>query len=524
MIIKGIGDGVNPPVLLHVANINFNLPGKMAQQIGDLTISDVLQADANNLANKIITHLNKRTSIKSVELKSSFATIRFTALTPDSLFASTIGDSPKDRVVVDYLVNPVNPATGVEGARKKFSVSEEGWDNASAHLEVTYVANYYRACYLLAASADMQNKNPGGYYTLLKNVNDLGSLPYLAAPMGDQVVGYLEDGGFYFSNLYPIPGSVVKEIPVSTYPHLIFAHGEDVVSNRLKSLILNHHEVDLTQVEEDFRNSELGTISTGLTHVYEISFKPSVIPITERLTGHLLNKRQNLIWCFSELSRFFEMAGVINDGHINRNLRSFQDRVKKLVNSQMDVTLFPDSSPRDLEDLIIQLFPSNYKNIYKSIKQVDPNRILYSLELISGNKEEFAKFKSSMKYLSPGLILSVSYLRSSIQPVQFPNGSNSLAFTYKGFTFKLVPLTSHTADILTYSDYNQLLADDVITEYSALLNIVFWLNTETADDFLIDNGVPGQIKVITPTHLVRKYSGLSLFTGLLSAKVLQGQI
>lgn len=524
MIIKSLSDEKNQPVLLHAARITFNLPRKMAQEIGELTMADVLRSDADVLADKIKSHLNKRTSIKSIELKSSYATIRFTALTPDTLFASINGSEPVDRVVVNYAVTPVNPMTGIEAKQKIFSVSEEGWDNNSTHLEISYAANYYRACYLLAISSDMQSKNPGGYYTLLKNVNDLGSLPYLAAPMGDQVVGYLKDGGFYFSNLYPIPGSVVKEILTSAYPHLNLAHGRDTILDKLKSLIANHTEVDLTKIENDFKDSELGTISGGLTYVYEISFKPSVIPITERLTGHLLNKRQNLVWCFSELSRFFEMAGIINDGHINRNLRSFQERIKKLANSSMDVTLFPDSSPRDLEDLIIQLFPSNYKNIYKAIKQVDPNRILYSIKYISGNLEEFTRFKSSMKYLSPGLILSVPYLRESIISEESGSNLDELIFRYKGFRFKLEPLTNHTADLLTFSNYQQLISSDVIIEYVALLNIVFWLNIETADDFLIDNSVPGQIKVVTPTHLVRKYSGLPLFTGLLSAKVLQGQI
>lgn len=236
----------------------------------------------------------------------------------------------------------------------------------------------------------------------------------------------------------------------------------------------------------------------------------------------MLGRRQDLLWCFSELSRCFEMAGVINTDHISRNLKFFQNKLKVLLNSDMTVTLYPENSPRDLEDLILQLFPSTHRSIYKLIKEIDPSRILYSFSKISGDTNLFNKIKNTNKFLSPGLIAAIPYY---IDNFKASDVEGDLGFKYieggKEIIFKLTPLTEHTSDSISFIEFKKVV-DNSMDDYLSLLNIVFWLNSETKDEFLIDVSNPTSMKVITPNHLLRKYSGLPIFDGFLKAKVLRG--
>lgn len=523
MIIKSLSNSGSDPILMHGVDISFRLPSFLAEDIGSKTIADILKLDAEILASKIKSHLETRKSIKSVTLASAYATVKFTAITPETNFVINKASTPASRVDVNYIVSTVDPDTGNESKPTNFNVSEEGWDNESCIWEVTFACNYYKAAYLMAISEGMKTKNPGGYFTLKSNFDSIGTLPYLAAPLSEKIIGYVKDSGFVFSHLYPIPGSNVTEVSVSSYPHLQNSIGADSIKVRLEALIVDHQQTDLTDVINQIKESELGHISGGLDFIYQISFAGHTIPLSERLAGHMLNQRQNLIWCFSELSRFFEMASVIDSANINRNMRVFQNKIKTVVDNELESALFPDSAPRDLEDLIIQLFPSSWKPIYKLIKQIDPNRILFSFQFVSGDQTKFNKLVGNMKYLSPGLILMVPFLKDRFEYEADEN--NSIIYGYGGCKFKLIPLTSHSSDVILYNDFETIKNNtDIYDDLIALVNIVFWLNIEESSSFLVDKATPGVVKVVTPTHLVRKYSQLPFFTGTLKARVLKGLI
>lgn len=188
----------------------------------------------------------------------------------------------------------------------------------------------------------------------------------------------------------------------------------------------------------------------------------------------------------------------------------------------MTITLYPESSPRDLEDLIIQLFPSSHRPMYKLIKEVDPSRILYSFDKVSGNEGLYNRIKSSNKFLSPGLIASIPYYSSHFIPIDL-NGDLGFKYSFDSqeVVFKLTPLTSHSSDKISFSEYKGVI-DSSLSDFMSLLNVVFWLNSETKDEFLIDTSNPDSMSLVTPTHLLRKYSGLPIFEGFLKAKVLRG--
>lgn len=508
-------------LLVHLVKVEFNYPRQEANVAGQTTLADVYKTDAELLAQRIKKHLDKRTSIRATTISSSYATVEFTAITPDSLFCSVLGSEPGERVTVDYMVGVVNPDNGKEERETKFTVSELGWKDDSAKVGVSFLHNYYRSIYLLAIADEMRSKNPGGYLTLKNNSDQIGSLPSLAANLNEQIIGSTGNSGLFFSNVYPIPGSVIEAMAVSDYPHLQ-SLGTDKIESRVNRLLVQDPLIDISSVVEQVRDSELGTIDSGLSHVYVVSFSGSRIDITERMFNHLLGRRQELIWCFSELSRCFEMAGVVNVDHISRNLRSFQYRLKSLLNSDLTVTLFPESSPRDLEDLIIQLFPSTHRPVYKLIKQIDPNRVLFSFKKISGDDGLFNKIKSSNKFLSPGLIASIPYYTNAFVP---QDTDGDLGFKYsengKQIVFKLEGLTDHTSDKISFSEYMSII-NNGLTDYLSLINVVFWLNTETKDEYLIDVDNPTSMSLFTPNHLLRKYSGLPIFDGFLKAKVLKG--
>lgn len=525
MLIKSKEIDGDESIIIHLVDISLRLPQLKSNEVGSATLESVLKQDALLLASRIKSHLESRKSIKAVSLSSAYSTVKFTAITPESVFGIPLVRDSIDRIPVDYIVSTVDPDTGNESKPNKFAVTEEGWDDKSCAIEVSFAANYYKAAYVLAISDGMKVKNPGGYYTIKRNFDNIGSLPYLAAPLGEQVIGYIKDVGYYFANLYPIPGSVIENLTISDNAYLHSLHGIDKTESLIKSIILDSTEVDVTEVLIQLRDSQLGHISSGLTNIFQISVRGNNIPISERLTGHLINQRQNLIWCFSELSRFFELAGIINNSSINRNMKIFQSKIKSLSDSQLESALFPDSAPRDLEDFVIQLFPSKWKSIYKLLKQIDPSRILFDVVYQSGNLAEFNRFKGANKFLSPGLILTVPYLNQIVGVESQGDDGLSPLFSYGNFKFKLVPLTTHSSDIISFRDYSSVRSDiEVYNDLIALVNIVFWLNTEETDKFLLNKDTPGIIKLITPTHLARKYSNIPFFNGLLRARVLKGLI
>lgn len=525
MLIKSKNDNGDESIIIHLVKFSLRLPKLNPTDVGKATLDSVLKQDAILLADRIKKHLESRKSIKATVIHSAYSTAEFTAITPESMFGTPLTDDNVDRIPVEYIVSTVDPDSGVESKPTKFSVSEAGWDNKSCAFEVCFAANYYKAAYLMAISDEMKTKNPGGYYTIKQNFTNIGNLPYLAAPLGEQVVGYIENVGYYFANLYPIPGSVIENLSISENPYLQNLHGIDKTKSLIESIIIDPQSVDLTDVLDQVRDSEIGHISNGLTNVFQISVRDNNIPISERLAGHLINQRQNLIWCFSELSRFFELAGIINNSSINRNMKVFQAKIKSLSDSKLESALFPDSAPRDLEDFIIQLFPSKWKPIYKLLKQIDPSRVLFNMVYESGNLKEFNKFKGANKFLSPGLILTVPYLNQVVGVESQGDDNLSPIFSYRDFKFKLSPLTTHSSDIISFSDYNSVKSDpEVYNDLLALVNIVFWLNTEESDKFLLNKDTPGVIKLITPTHLARKYSTIPFFSGVLRARVLKGLI
>lgn len=520
MIIK-VNRNEKETLLLHLIKLEFNYPKQEPNAIGTLTLADVYKSDAELLAKRIKAHLEKRTTIKSASISTPYASITFTAITPDSMFCSVIGNEPDERITVDYMVGSVDPDTGKEERETKFTVSELGWYEKSGSVGITFLHNYYKSIYLLEIADEMRAKNPGGYLTLKNNSAQIGTLPAIAANLNEQIVGSSGINGLYMSNVYPIPGSAIEILSVDQYPHLSYLKNDEIEA-KVKKLIIDNPNLDVSSVVQQVRDSELGTVDNGLNFVYNVTFMGTSINITERLFNHMLGRRQDLIWCFSELSRCFEMAGVINTDHIGRNLRTFQNRLKTLLNGDMTLTLYPENSPRDLEDLVIQLFPSTHRPIYKLIKEVDPSRVLYGFELVSGSQDLFNKIKNTNKFLSPGLIASIPYYLNNFRPV---NIDEDLAFSYiedsKQVVFKLIPLTDHSSDKLSFQEFKSVL-DSSMDDYMSLLNIVFWLNSETKDEFLIDISNPKSMKIITPNHLLRKYSGLPIFDGFLKAKVLRG--
>lgn len=525
MLIKSKQDDGNEAIIVHVVELSLRLPKLSPSEIGQATLETVLKEDALLLANRIKNHLDSRKSIKAVTISSAYGTAKFTAITPESIFGSPLMYDANDRIPVEYIVSTVDPDTGIESKPSKFTVTETGWEDKTCAIEVCFAANYYKAAYIMTISDEMKTKNPGGYYTIKRNFVNIGNLPYLSAPLSEQVIGYVEGVGYYFANLYPIPGSVIENLSVQDYPHLHNLHGVDKTPALIESIIINPESVDLTSVLDQLRESELGHISSGLTNVFQIAMRNNNIPISERLTGHLINQRQNLIWCFSELSRFFELAGIINNSSINKNMKTFQSKIKSLSDSRLESALFPDSAPRDLEDFIIQLFPSKWKPIYKMLKQIDPNRILYDIEYISGDMIKFNRFKGANKFLSPGLILTVPYLNQVISIESQGDDELPPLFSYGDLKFKLTPLTTHSSDVISHKDYNSIKSDvEVYNDLIALVNIVFWLNTEESDKFLLNKDTPGIIQLITPTHLARKYSNIPFFSGVLRARVLKGLI
>ena len=525
MLIKSKQTDGDELIIIHLVEISLRLPQLKSHQIGSATLESVLKQDALLLSNRIKSHLESRKAIKAISLSSAYCTVKFTAITPESVFGIPLVRDSIDRISVEYIVSTVDPDTGNESKPSRFTVTEEGWDDKSCAIEVCFAANYYKAAYVLAISDEMKVKNPGGYYTIKQNFDNIGSLPYLAAPLGEQVIGYIKGTGYYFANLYPIPGSVIENLSVNDNAYLKSLHGIDKTKSLVESIISDSAEVDVTEVLTQLRDSELGHISSGLTNIFQISVRGNNIPISERLTGHLINQRQNLIWCFSELSRFFELAGIINNSSINRNMKIFQSKIKSLSDSRLESALFPDSAPRDLEDFIIQLFPSKWKPIYKLLKQIDPSRILFDIVYDSGNVTEFNRFKGANKFLSPGLILTVPYLNQIIGVESQGDDSLPPLFSYRNFKFKLVPLTTHSSDVISFANYRSVKSDaEVYNDLIALVNIVFWLNTEETDKFLLNKDTPGIIKLVTPTHLARKYSNIPFFSGLLRARVLKGLI
>lgn len=520
MIIK-IDKNDTESLLLHLVKLEFDYPRQDPAVIGNLTLADVYKNDAELLARRIKKHLEGRTSIKSTTISTPLASVTFTAITPDSMFCSVLGEQPDERIVVDYMVGAIDPDTGKEERDKKFSVSETGWYEKAGAVGVTFLHNYYKSIYLLEIAEEMKVKNPGGYLTLKNNSTQIGSLPAIAANLNEQIIGSSDVHGLYMSNVYPIPGSLIESIAVDDFPHLSFLE-TDKLHEKISRLIIEDPELDLTTVVQQVRDSELGTVDNGLKFVYSVSFSQSQIVITERLFNHMLGRRQDLLWCFSELSRCFEMAGVVNTDHISRNLKIFQGRLKTLLNNDMTVALYPESSPRDLEDLVMQLFPTTHRSIFKLIKEIDPSRILYSFVRESGDIGLFNKIKNTNKFLSPGLIASIPYYAQNFEAVDI---SGELGFKYseaeKDTVFKLVPLTDHSADRILFSEFKSIL-DNSMDDFLSLLNIVFWLNTETKDEFLIDVSNPQLMKVVTPNHLLRRYSGLPIFDGFLKAKVLKG--
>lgn len=511
-------------MLLHFIPLSIQFPKLGADDIGKKTIKDVLERDAKLLASRIKKHLESRQSVKSVTISSTLASVTFTAITAESIFGKIQGNQPEDRISVKYNVSPVDINTGDEGKLSVYTVSELGWDNKTCSVETTFGSNYYKAAYLLAISEGMQQKNPGGYYTLLKNFEDIGSLPYISAPLSEQVIGHISDFGFIFGNLYPIPGSVMTEVIVADNPYLSAIYSQDRTESLISDLILSSEKVDLSAVVNQLNDSELGHLSSGIDILYAINLSSSIIDISERLSGHLLNQRQNLVWCFSELSRFFELANIVNNSNINKNLRLFQNKLMSVADNDMNSALFPDSAPRDLEDFVMQLFPSAWKPMYKVIKQMDPNRILFNIVRVSGDESTFNRFKGSMKYLSHGLRLAIPYLKEAIKANEV---GGEIHYSYRSgsdnpITFKLVPLSDHSADKMAYSEISSIENLEVYGDLIALINVVFWLNVEESEGFLLNKDTPGKVKLVTMTHLARKYSNLPIFNGYLKAKVIKG--
>lgn len=506
---------------LHLIPIKLNLPKVQDVDIGSKKIKDLLQMDANLLAEKIATHLSSRKTVKKQSISSNYASVEFTAITPDSLFVTNLSSNPISKEIVAYSVTPVDIDTGKEEKMVRLDISEDAFVDEDVSCDVTTAASYYKAAYLLRISRDMQSKNPGGYYTILQNYLDIGDMPYLSAPLPEQIIGYQKGIGFLFSGAYPIPGINSQILEGDEIPSIMRKYKTNSYISRLSSIVILSETVSIEDVSKQVESYNLSHLAKGLNSIYTLNNDPFVIQLSPALQSVLTLKRQDLIWVFSELSRCFEMSGVVETGRIGTNLRHFQNKLKNLHADTFVAAIYPDYSPRDLEEFFSMNFNGSYKGFDKLIKQIDPNRQLYKLSVISGSSEKFNLFRNTHSFLSPGLIPLVPYLANKIT---IDNG----VFQYKNeFTFQINPIAtnSHSTNV-NYIDALQTVLNNqsLKSDLNAIIQVIFWLNNETENDFLISKDSNDSILVSTPTHLLRKYSKLPFFSGSLGVKVAKGLI
>lgn len=514
--------------VIHGLTITFNLPQVHHTQASK-TFKELLLADATLLATRMVTHLTSRSQVLKRTISSNYATVVFTAVTPETLWVSHVtGEKGVDKSI-NYTVIPVDPVTGHEKKATTLVIREDTYDNLCL-FRVSYAASFYKAVFLKLMADDMKTKVPGAYSAISRSVSELEMLPYLSADLDEMYVGAIPDVGFITSSIVPLPG-LMSPIKYTNLP-LSFKQvfNDSSVDSKLKKLILPVEGLDLTEVIGQFQPMHAGYID-GIPFLYTIPLTTEAITISDGLSSNLVGDRQNLVWIFSELSRLFEFNGQIEISRINENLRYFQNKLKDVVADEYYDSLYFEQSPMDLEDLCYRWF--NYeslsnlsispKHIWALFKSLDVSKVRYNVERVSTGQASislFNKISSGLHLLTPGLVLLNEEFRNMIH-VELTKSTGQLHLIYTrgsdSCIFKLTPQDQHsflahlTGDVLTKIKDSQ----ESLESLNALCVITLWLcNGDKNKDILFkkENKI---LQIEWPAHVLRRYSKMPFFFGKL---------
>lgn len=514
--------------VIHGLTITFQLP-KVHHSHTSRLFKEMLLDDAIQLANKMVSHLNSRSQVLKKTISSAYATVTFTAVTPETIWVSKVAGEIGVDKSIDYTVIPVDPSTGDEKKAKNLLIREDTYDGLCL-FRVSYAASFYKAVFLKVMAEDMKNKVPGAYSSIARSVSELEILPYLCADLDEMYVGGIPNVGFITSSLVPLPG-LMSPIKYSNLPlsfKNIFSNSD--IENKIKNLILPIEGLELNDVISQFQSMHAGFVD-GAPFLYAIPMKTEAITISDGLSSNLVGDRQNLVWIFSELSRLFEFNGQIEISRINENLRYFQNKLKDVAAEEYYDSLYFEQSPIDLEDLCYRWF--NYssmadssispKHIWALFKSLDVSKVRYNIEQVSSGKDAdglFNKIKSGITLLTPGLVILNEEFRNMIHS-DLTTSTGVLHLTYtrggKSCVFKIVPHDAHsylahlTGDVLLRIKDNH----ESIESLNALCVLTLWLCNGDKSKEILFKKENKLLQIEWPAHILRRYSRMPFFNGRL---------